>query len=195
MSNKIVIYSIRIADPKLDIRNSKGTIYTETNQILAGNDLGANAAVIDNGPIGACQGSFRPASGPLTKESSISLTVDFGTLEPASDTTWSISASDLATGQTVVAATPSSSGSKPRMSITVQFKPGYAKPNAPWGYAGDVLWEVKPGNGPAMSETTRLELYSLTDALPIFYHGAVDVGFLRVMVLPARLADGQTWTD
>lgn len=45
-------------------------------------------------------------------------------------------------------------------------------------------------------QTTRLELYTLPCELPAFYHGDVDVRFLRAMVLNARpVSPTQPWTD
>jgi len=80
--------------------------------------------------------------------------------------------------------------------VSFEFLPSYANPSFPWGFAGDVTWTVTINSQAVCVQTMRLELYTLPCELLAFYHGVVDVHFLRAMVLNARpVSPTQTWTD
>ncbi|KAH6876497.1 hypothetical protein BKA70DRAFT_241378 [Coprinopsis sp. MPI-PUGE-AT-0042] len=81
----------------------------------------------------------------------------------------------------------------------VLFKAPWARKDFPWGFAGDVTWDLHqlPSAG---SPTTvinlgvvRLEIYGITSALPSFFKGSIDVNFLRTFLLPARSSSAIDW--
>ena len=106
---------------------------------------------------------------------------------------WSLSAKALVdeTEVTVVEGIAQPPTETIQQMLGVEFKPSYAVANFPWGFAGDVNW-TRSVDGREFRDTTRLEIYSLTDTLPAYCHGVVDVQFLRAMVLPARAAPNQS---
>ncbi|KAM7192557.1 hypothetical protein V8F20_008766 [Naviculisporaceae sp. PSN 640] len=201
MSDPFKLSCICIENPNLDIRNSKGTVHTTPNQALAG-DEAQLGEIHDDSPKGKYLGSLRPACGPLSDANSVPLTLYFhvGPHTGLPDTPWQdwgFSAKG-STGQTEItvveriAQPPLLEPWSPQQ-ITVNFKPEYAVANFPWGFAGDVTWTLSI-DGKDFVSTTRLEIYSLADSLPAFYHGVVDVQFLRAMVLPARPTPSPSWT-
>ena len=199
MSDGFRILNVRISDPKLDIRNSQRAVHTKPNQSL----YLPTETINDDCPKGSYRGSLRPASGALSEANSIRLSVEFKLGDGGPDApwqNWSLSAKSL-DGETEVTvvegiARPSLSDSEQttQQMLDVDFKPAYAVASFPWGFAGDVTW-IFSVDGREFRDTTRLEIYALTDTLPAYYHGVVDVQFLRAMVLPARAAPNQSWSE
>ncbi len=203
MSDKFEILLVQIWDPKLDIRNSQRVVHTEPNQLLywnTGTSLDASK-INDDCPQGGYRGSLRPASGALSETNSVTLSVKFAFEEAngipdAPWQNWSLSAKALVDGTeaTVVEGIARPPTETIQQMLGVEFKPPFAVANFPWGFAGDVHWTLSV-DGREFRDTTRLEIYSLTDTLPAYYHGVVDVQFLRAMVLPARAAPNQSWSE
>ena len=199
MSDAFRILDIRIGDPKLDIRNSHRVVHTEPNQSL----YSRTETNDDDCPKGKYRGSLRPASGALSETNSVRLSVEFKVGDGGPNApwqNWSLSATGLdgETEVTVVEGITRPPFSDPEQAsqqmLDVDFKPSYAVANFPWGFANDVTW-VLSVDGSEFRDTTRLEIYALTDTLPAYYHGVVDVQFLRAMVLPARAAPNQSWSE
>ena len=191
MSNPtgIVLSSIAVQEPTPNIRNSKGIVHTTTaSQKVWSGEPGSE--IVDG------DGSFFPASNGTNR---VRLALQF----TATEQIWELVKNDNiqligtdSKGDTVITeqkltTDPSGSGT-----VLLSFGPSYAHPNGfPWGFAGDVTWRWEIPGYDSFVQVTRLELYSLCDTLPAFFHGVVSVQFLRKMVLPARLEADQTWTD
>ncbi|KAH6871841.1 hypothetical protein BKA70DRAFT_1413473 [Coprinopsis sp. MPI-PUGE-AT-0042] len=84
-----------------------------------------------------------------------------------------------------------------RLSVkSVIFKAPWARKDFPWGFAGDVTWnlhQLHSASDPIELGVIRLEIYGITSALPSFFKGSIDVNFLRTFVLPARSSSAINW--
>ncbi|KAK3370600.1 hypothetical protein B0H63DRAFT_564720 [Podospora didyma] len=199
----IVLNAIRVVAPTLNIRSSNGVVNT-TVQHQTVWSVDSSSTVADG------EGSYFPASKSITVTGlGIRLALDFtitkglwkfatGYQPDAPD--YPVTAKDQWGNYVQLLDQYFSVTENPNepdhYTVYVGFAPTWAIPNGlPWGYAGDVTWNWSISGYESFSQVTRLEFYSLCETLPSFYHGVVPVGFLRAMVLPARLVQGDTWTD
>ncbi|KAK4169724.1 hypothetical protein QBC43DRAFT_198001, partial [Cladorrhinum sp. PSN259] len=199
MSNPtgIVLSSIKVLTPTLNIRNSKGIVHTTSANQQVWSGAPGSEPIVDG------DGSFFPASKSIAAKytgKGVRLALQFTGSE---QTVWDlIKKSNLqltgtdSTGNGVILDQTLTTDPSGSATVVLGFAPSYAIPNnLPWGFAGDVTWTWAIPGHDSIVQVTRLELYSLCDTLPAFFHGVVSVQFLRKMVLPARLTTGQTWTD
>ena len=174
----------------LDIRNSRGTVHSKLNQVLwlPGRDTN------DDDTNGSYHGSLYPAS-DASGFSWVRVVLEFA-LPSGVSIDWSSDVIDLTFEEPSGKLQWKEPSFDTPNQVEVYFMPSYANKKFPWGFAGDITWTLAIGGQTACVQTTRLELYSLHATLPAFYHGVIEVGFLRAMVLKARPeSSDQTWTD
>ena len=196
MAAKSEILWISLPAPVLNVANTKGNVYRTSNQKLWSKE---NAESWKDDSFFDVDGSYRPASISFWNDEPVKLRVRYrvspelaskklhleGRLKGRDKVSWTKDA---------LSVDPTSREGEQ----DVLLRPRWLRKGFPWGVVGDINWHLTEDDprrkSVAALDSTRIEIYGLTDKLPKFFFDRVDVDLLRAFVLPAGKASTQDWT-